>query len=53
MNQQLQNLESLSDTDIDVGFLEQIASFCKYINTNGPVKAIETGETLTGSGQSH
>ena len=50
MSQNLQNLANLADEDIDVDFYKKIRKFCEYIYNDGPEKAIETGEALSGSG---
>ena len=49
MPKKLKSLATLSDEDIDVDFRKQTEAFCDYIYSQGPAKAIETGETLNGS----
>ena len=51
MRQNLKKLARMSDKDIDKDFLQSMKLLCEYVYTKGPEKTIETGETLTGSGE--
>ncbi|KAM4014947.1 guanylate-binding protein 7-like isoform 2-T2 [Anomaloglossus baeobatrachus] len=46
----LQNLDNVEESQLDVSFVEQTRKFCDYIYSNSQVKSISGGYKITGRG---